>query len=144
MHLELISGDLSLDLDTLLTGPAGAQLRAGLAGAGLPPVEVQWSEGAGHGAAHRGSRLLPRDFDLPLLFAAPTRAGLNAQFSTLARILDPMEGGSAVLRATVPGVGTYQMAVVRVGGGNITHSSESIGLRHGAFWLETVIQLRAH
>lgn len=143
MHLELSSGDLTLDLDGLLNGPAGTQLLEGLAGAGLPPVEVQWSEGAGHGAAYRGSRLLPRDFDLPLLLSAPTRAGLNAQLSTLARILDPMDGGTALLRATVPGVGTYQMAVVRVGGGNITHAAGSIGLRHGGAWLETVIQLRA-
>lgn len=128
-----VSGDL-LDLDSLLmeddpiynmlpSETRGAQALSGVTGLGLPPVSVQWIEGAGDGAKFRGRRVLPRDIDLPLYFDGKDRDGLKLLLSRLAM----MVAGECELRV-VEADGTYwYVNLVRVGGGSYTYGADTIG-----------------
>ncbi|GAB3830226.1 phage tail domain-containing protein [Kribbella italica] len=140
-----VTGDL-LDLDSLLMEDdpvydlippemRGAQALTGVTGLGLPPVSVQWIEGAGDGATFRGQRVLPRDIDLPLYFDGKDREGLKALVSRLAI----MVSGECELRL-VEADGTYWYCnVVRVGGGSYVYGADTIGERD----LMMVITFRA-
>ncbi len=140
-----VTGDL-LDLDSLLMEDdpvydlippemRGAQALTGVTGLGLPPISVQWIEGAGDGAKARGRRVLPRDIDLPLYFDGKDRAGLQALVSRLAI----MVAGECELRL-VEEDGTYWFCnVERVGGGGYVYGSDTIGERD----LMMVITFRA-
>jgi hypothetical protein len=94
--LTLERAGVVVDLDRLIDSAYGAQAVAGLTGFGLPPVSVQWSEGAGDGATYQGRRIAPRDIDLPLHIAVPDRLALQAYARDLSIVLD----GEATLRVS--------------------------------------------
>lgn len=123
-----------LDLDSLLMKDdpiynllppetRGAQALAGVTGLGLPPVQVQWIEGAGDGSTFRGQRVLPRDIDLPLFFEASDRPALKELLSRLARMMT----GECQLRIVEPDESYWFVNVRRVGGGTYVYGSDTIG-----------------
>lgn len=135
LSLKIESPDDSLDLGALLNGSEGVQAVAGLTGAGLPPVSVQWSEGAGDGASYRGQRVLPRNIDIPLHIVGDSRASLRATVKRLAMIL----AAPATLRLTDTGGEQWTLGVVRVGGGDFIYGVDTDGEHE----LPLVITLRA-
>lgn len=137
-ELLLTKGDLSLDLGALLAGSdAGLQVLAGVTGLGLPDVSVQWFEGAGDGATWQGSRVLPRDIDLPLLADGLTPEGVQALISALATVFDPRTGPARLW--LVRGDERRFADVVRVSGGSWTSGTDS----DGDSWVRTLITVRA-
>lgn len=92
MRIEsLRDPSLSFDLGSIFANGFGVEALAGITGLGLPPVQLQWSEGAGDGATFRGRRVLKRPIDVPLHFLARTPQELREQVSKWTRLTaDPM------------------------------------------------------
>ncbi|WKU46739.1 phage tail family protein [Streptomyces sp. VNUA116] len=111
---------------------AGFEATAGLTGLGLPAVNVQWLEGAGDGARHRGQRVLPRDIDMPLDIVGWDRQHLSELVSRLARAL---AGECLLVVVDADGV-QWTTPVVRVGGGEVS-------LDGGGTDIQTTITFRA-
>lgn len=127
IRVTIESDTETLDLDEISVKGEGVEAVAGLTGFGLPPVEVFWSEGAGDGAQSRGSRVLPRDIDIPLHIKAPNRAALKTMIAKVSRIM----AGRMVLRVyeTGPQAPAYHLwaEVYRTGGGTFTYGDDSDG-----------------
>ena len=136
MHLQLESATDVLRLDDVLMTGKGAQAISGLTGFGLPPVNVQWLEGAGDGATFRTKRLLPRDIDLPLYIDGSDREGLKTFLARLAHVL----AGECTLRLVEDhATASWSTKVHRTGGGDFIYGSDTTGERD----LSMVITLRA-
>lgn len=125
----------TLDLNGISERGLGYQATTGLTGFGLPPVSVQWSEGAGDGATFRSRRTLPRDIDIPLEILARNRAHLQELTSRLALAL---AGGCTLSFIDDDGT-TWLAEVHRVGGGEYTYGEDTVGERE----LSLVLTLRA-
>jgi hypothetical protein len=104
-------------------------------GLGLPPVSVQWLEGAGDGAIFRRTRVQTRDIDIPIEILALDRADLQAKLSRLALVL---AGGCSLVLVNGDGV-RWSTDVHRVGGGEYTYGEDTIGENE----FQTVLTLRA-
>ncbi|MEU3265120.1 phage tail domain-containing protein [Streptomyces bacillaris] len=134
MRLELSSASDRLSLDGFETDGVGFQALAGATGLGLPPLSVQWLEGAGDGAAYRGRRVLPRDIDVPLDIVGRNRAHLSELVTRLARVL---ADESALTLTYVDSAGArWSTPVAWIGGGEMDAGS-------GERDVQTVITLRA-
>jgi hypothetical protein len=133
--LLLVSGADTIDLNEIDDKGVGFQAKSGVTGLGLPPVSVQWLEGAGDGAVFRGTRVQTRDIDLPIEILALDRADLQAKLSRLALVL---AGGCTLVLDEGNGV-TWSTEVHRVGGGEYTYGDDTVGGRE----FQTVITLRA-
>ncbi|QFP95186.1 minor tail protein [Streptomyces phage Werner] len=125
----------SLNLNEVETKGYGVQALTGVSGLGLPPVAVQWIEGAGDGAVYRRSRTLARDIDIPLDIVGRNRADLKDHLSRLSLML----AGPCTLRMIEDDGTNWSTKVVRVGGGEYTYGVDSIGSTD----LQTVITFRA-
>jgi hypothetical protein len=123
------------DLDALLNHPRGVQALAGLTGFGLPPVDVQWIEGAGNGARFRSKRHLKRTIDLPLLVDGNDRAGLKDLMDRLGTMLL----GECTLRWIEDDGTSWTTQVHRTGGGDYVYGDDTTGERD----LFTVVSLTA-
>lgn len=123
----------TLDLNEVQDKGAGFQAMAGVTGLGLPPVNVQWLEGAGDGARWRGQRVLSRDVDLPLDIVGRDRTHLRELIARLARAL---AGECSLVLVDETGV-RWSTLVYRTGGGEITLGSED------ARDVQTVVTFRA-
>lgn len=108
-----------------------------LKGTGLPPVNVQWFEGAGDGANYRGSRVLSRTIDLPLSFYGSSRDEIWDLFSQVAVIFAP-NNGQVRMKMELDGQ-TWYTDVVRTGGGDWDWASDT----DGQTFLRTVITVKA-
>ena len=98
--MTLSNGSLSVDL----ISATGVRAQKGLTGTGLPGVAVQWLEGAGDGARYRGTRVLPRELDIPVTIAAATEDALLAILEDLETILAPENAPARLtVTRTVPG-----------------------------------------
>ena len=135
IRLQLESATDKLPLDSLLTESEGVHATTGATGFGLPPVALQWLEGAGDGAVYRGRRVLPRDIDLPLYFSALGRDSLKE----LQRRLNLILSGPATLRAFEPDGTSWYLTVVRSGGGGYIYGTDTDGEHE----LATVLTLTA-
>ncbi|MEU8133233.1 phage tail family protein [Streptodolium elevatio] len=124
-----------LDLSEIETKGLGFQAKAGVTGFGLPPVSVQWLEGAGDGASFRRRRVLPRDIDIPIEILARDRPHLQALTSRLALAL----AGRCTLILLDDDSTRWETEVHRVGGGEVVYGYDTTGERE----LDTVITLRA-
>ncbi|ATI18641.1 minor tail protein [Streptomyces phage Amethyst] len=133
--LLLVSGADTIDLNEIDEYGIGFQAKSGVTGLGLPPVSVQWLEGAGDGATFRGTRVQTRDIDLPIEILALDRTDLQAKLSRLALVL---AGGCTLVLQNGDGV-QWHTDVWRVGGGEYTYGEDSVGDRE----FQTVITLRA-
>lgn len=122
-RLRLESDTDSFDLDDVFKKGRGVQALSGATGLGLPPVAVQWSQGAGDGARYRGRRVLPRDIDLPILVQDHGREPLKALVSRLALMFaDP-----CTLRFIEDDGSSWTTTVVRVGGGDYVYGQDTTG-----------------
>lgn len=120
----------------LLNGSMGVKMRLGVRGMGMPPVSLQWFDGAGDGSSFRGGRTLPRTLDLPVKITGSDRAEVLARFSLLARIL------RLPLVATLTAMfddDEYRLDVVRTGGGDYEIGVDS----DGSTILMTVLTVQA-
>lgn len=131
--LEAENG-VQLDLDSYLQHEQGFQVLSGLTGFGLPQMNVQWLETAGHGAKYRSKRALPRDIDLPLLLEGKTREGLRALVDQLSQVLS----GEVTLRF-YPDEGepdnSFYVKCHRTGGGSYVYGRDSIGETDLIMWI---------
>lgn len=135
MRLQLDNARDQFNLDDVLNKEFGVQALTGVAGLGLPPVSVQWLEGAGDGAIYRGRRVRPRDIDLPLLIQGRDRTQLKELLGRLAVMLaDP-----CTLRLVEDDGTDWSTEVVRVGGGDFVYGKDTVGTTE----LSTVVTLRA-
>ncbi|MFJ3775221.1 phage distal tail protein [Streptomyces sp. NPDC090075] len=133
--LLLVSGADVIDLNEIDDKGVGFQAKSGVTGLGLPPVSVQWLEGAGDGAVYRATRVQTRDIDIPVEILAHDRTELQAQLSRLALVL---AGGCTLVLDQGNGV-MWSSEVHRVGGGEYTYGSDTVGGRE----FQTVLTLRA-
>ncbi|WP_405799474.1 phage tail family protein [Streptomyces sp. NBC_01506] len=133
--LLLASEADTLDLNEIMDKGLGYQAKAGVTGLGLPPVSVQWLEGAGDGAIYRRRRVLARDIDIPLEILARDRRHLQELLSRLALAL----AGQCTLTLLDDDGTRWTTDVHRVGGGEYTYGTNTFGERE----LETVITFRA-
>lgn len=124
-----------LDLDDVFNTGTGVQVTSGVTGLGLPPVALQWVEGAGDGATLMGRRVTAREIDLPLMLRAADRTGLKA----LLRRLTLMLAGPCTLTFTEDGSESWSTTVVRSGGGDYTYGTDTVGERD----LEMVVTVQA-
>jgi hypothetical protein len=125
----------SLSLNGIEDEGRGVQATTGVTGLGLPPVSVQWLEGAGDGATFRRSRTLPRDMDIPLDIVGRNRDDLKKITSRLAKML----AGPCTLRLVEDDGTDWSTQVVRVGGGEYSYGNDTTGTKD----VQTVITLRA-
>ncbi|WJN63272.1 Dit-like tail protein [Streptomyces phage phiScoe54] len=125
----------SLSLNGIEDEGAGVQATTGVTGLGLPPVSVQWLEGAGDGAMYRRTRVLARDIDIPLDIVASNRDELKQILSRLAQLL----AGPCTLRLVEDDGSSWSTQVVRVGGGEYVYGENTIGEKD----VQTVITFRA-
>jgi hypothetical protein len=123
--LLLVSGADVIDLNEIDDKGVGFQAKTGTNGLGLPPVSVQWLEGAGDGATYRATRVQSRTIDLPIEILANDRVELQAQLSRLALML---AGGCTLVLDEGNGV-TWSTEVHRTGGGDYTYGGDTIGER---------------
>ncbi|QPB09848.1 minor tail protein [Streptomyces phage Sentinel] len=133
--LLLASGADTIDLNEIDDKGVGFQAKSGVTGLGLPPVSVQWLEGAGDGAVFRRTRVQSRDIDVPIEILASDRVDLQAKLSRLALVL---AGGCTLVLVDDDG-STWTTEVHRVGGGEYTYGEDSIGETE----FQTVITFRA-
>jgi len=133
--LQLQNSTDVLDLDAVLKTGSGVQVTSGVSGLGLPPVSLQWVEGAGDGATYLGRRVTARDIDLPLMLKADDRDGLK----DLARRLSLMLASPCTLSFVEDEGEAWSTTVVRVGGGTFTYGVDTIGETE----LFTVVTVRA-
>jgi hypothetical protein len=125
----------SIDLNEIVEREWGVQALAGVTGLGLPPVSVQWLEGAGDGAQFRARRVLPRDIDIPLYIFQPDRNRLKEIVWRVAQIM-----ADEMLLRFVEDDGSYwYVPVHRIGGGTYTYGVDTIGETE----LRTVVTVRA-
>lgn len=134
-RLRLETATDAIDLNDISATGKGVEALAGITGLGLPPVTVQWSEGAGDGAIYRGRRVQPREIDIPIYADGEDRDGLKLILSRLARMM------SGVMRLWfIEDDGSrWYTDVVRVGGGQYSYGFDTTGERE----LVTVFTLRA-
>ncbi|WDS51735.1 minor tail protein [Streptomyces phage Triumph] len=133
--LLLSGGTDTLDLNEIMDKGLGYQAKAGVTGFGLPPVSVQWLEGAGDGSVYRRKRVLSRDIDIPLEILARDRTHLQEMLSRLALAL----AGQCTLTLLDDDGTRWTTDVHRVGGGEYAYGANTIGERE----FETVITFRA-
>jgi len=104
---------------------SGVRARAQMRGTGLPPVNLQWFEGAGDGAQARGARVLTRTIDLPVKITGADRQSVWERFSLLAQIIAPTVD-DVRLTITLDGVDWYTI-VRRSGGGDPSWDEDTDG-----------------
>ncbi|WJN62563.1 Dit-like tail protein [Streptomyces phage phiScoe1] len=133
--LLLVSGADTIDLNEIDDKGVGFQAKSGVTGLGLPPVSVQWLEGAGDGAVFRRTRVQSRDIDVPIDILATDRSDLQAKLSRLALVL---AGGCSLVLVDDDG-SQWSTEVHRVGGGEYTYGEDTVGDTE----FQTVITFRA-
>lgn len=131
---SLVSED-EWDLDSQLKTGLGVQALSGVNGIGMPPVSVQWSEGAGDGSTFRGQRLLARDIDIRLNVLGRDRAHLVE----LVRSLGLTLSGPCRLYFREDDGQEWYADVIRVGGGGFVYGTDTTGERE----LNTVVTFRS-
>ena len=124
-----------LSLNGIAETGRGVQAVSGLTGLGLPPLQTQWSEGAGNGATYRGTRVRPRDIDIPLHVLGADREHLKDLISEFAKTVT----GGCRLRFVEDDSTSWYTDVHLVGGGGFVYGKDTIGARE----LNTVITFRA-
>lgn len=126
----------TIDLDGVARTGRGVQVQAGVTGLGLPSRDVQYMQGAGHGAVFRSMRVLARDIDLPLHFEGTDRQDLKNLLHEFARVVS----GACTLRLVEDDVvGSWAVQVHLVGGGDYSYGNDTVGHTD----LQTVVTLRA-
>lgn len=131
-RLRLETATDALDLDEISEKGSGVEALAGVTGLGLPPVTLQWAEGAGDGAVFRSRRVQPRVIDIPVYIHS---SQLGTVWSRLTRIL-----AQPVRVWFIEDNGdSWYVDAHRAGGGDYAYGIDTTG----EFDLRTVVTLRA-
>ncbi|WP_436739923.1 phage tail family protein [Streptomyces sp. BBFR102] len=133
--LLLASETDTLNLNEIMDKGLGYQAKTGVTGFGLPPVSVQWLEGAGDGATFRRRRVLTRDIDIPLEILARDRRHLQELTDRLALAL----AGRCTLTLLDDDGTRWATEVYRVGGGEYAYGGDTTGERD----FQTVVTFRS-
>jgi hypothetical protein len=134
-HLRFDTANDSLDLNQVSLTSYGVEALSGVTGLGLPPVAVNWIEGAGDGATWRGERIQPRDVDIPLYIRARNPQHLDQLLARLAKILT-----AEITLWWVEDTGEqWGLTCHRMGGGVYAYGKDTVGNKE----LQTVVTLRA-
>lgn len=134
-HLRIETADDALDLNGVSLTRYGVEALEGVTGLGLPPVAVNWIEGAGDGAQYRGERIQPRDVDIPLHVRARDRAELQ----TIVDRLNMMLTQQVNLWWVEDDGQEWGLVTHRMGGGVYVYGKDTVGETE----LNTVVTLRA-
>lgn len=135
VKFRLESGLDVMNLNEVYETGYGVQVLSGATGLGLPPVSIQWQEGAGDGAVFRGQRATPRDIDLPIVVVGRDRTHLKQVIGKYTQML-----ARSCRLVFVDDDGTEWFTEVhRTGGGSFNYGQDTDGLRE----LRTVISLRS-
>ncbi|MFC3504448.1 phage tail domain-containing protein [Micromonospora krabiensis] len=129
------TADDSLDLNGVSLTGYGVEALSGVTGLDLPPVAVNWIEGAGDGATYRGERIQPRDIDIPLYVRAPDRGQLKVTLARLSKILTR----EIQLWWVEDDGDQWGVTCHRVGGGRYAYGKDTVGETE----LRTIVTLRA-
>jgi hypothetical protein len=132
----------TIDLYTWLNqgeGGEGLEALGGILGFGMTGQKNHWSEGAGHGALYRGSRILPREMSIPLRAQARDRGKLNEVLSRMSSMFLP-DNGLVRLTYGLPGGETWYCDVIREGGGDFARRSKDSNNRT---WYKATVLLKA-
>jgi hypothetical protein len=132
MKMSSAGGEITLD------GRTGVQAGLRMRGLGLPPMSLQWFDGAGDGSTYRGGRVLPRVMDMPVKIVGADRAAVLGAFSALARVLLADRYEQTRLTLTFDD-DDYWIDVVRTGGGDYTFGVDT----DGKTILQTVLTVEA-
>lgn len=132
MGLSLEGSGLALDLDS----DPFRHLDDGK-GWGMPPVALQWFDGAGDGSVLRGGRTLRRTLEVPLLVRGSSPLQVDERLNRLARVLAPKH--PARFRRTDPDGETWTLEVVREGGGDLQWGKDT----DGRSWAQVTVVLTA-
>ena len=144
IKVTLEAGGEVLNLDEITANGEGVQAVAGLTGFGLPPVDVQWFEGAGDGAQARNVRALARDMDIPIhvFVNDPDDASARAQLRTIVAKIARVVTQTMTLKVydddTNPAAYKW-CEVTRVGGGTYVYGADTDGVRE----YNTILTIRA-
>lgn len=134
-YLRIETATDSLNLNGVSLTGYGVEALSGVTGLGLPPVAVNWIEGAGDGATFRGERIQPRDVDIPLYVRAPDRGQLEVTIARLAKILTR----EVTLWWVEDDGEQWGLTCHRMGGGVYIYGKDTLGETE----LQTVVTLRA-
>jgi hypothetical protein len=134
-RLRLESATDAFDLNSVAETGFGVEALSGVTGLGLPPVQVQWAEGAGDGAVFRGRRVQPRDIDIPIYARARNRAELRAMMARASKML----AGQVRLWFVEDEGDRWYLDMHRIGGGQYVYGADTTGETE----LRTVVTLRA-
>ena len=116
---------------------SGVFAKANVRGTGLPPVSLQWFEGAGNGKQYQGGRTLSRTIDLPIKIEGADRSQVSDRFRQVARILT-LENAPVRLVAELDNEAWY-VDCVRSGGGDFDWGVDTDGVTY----VRTVITVEA-
>lgn len=129
-ELILSNSRVSIDLYPWLklrdTEEESIQALEGILGFGFPDQTNQFFEGSSS-TTYRGSRLRPRDIDLPLVISGADRESLNAQLSTLYTALNSRYGMSR-LSYMAPDGDLWHVDVIRQSGGDYSRERSDTDL----------------
>lgn len=119
MIIESRGGAITLD------GSGGVQVGLSVRGTGLPPVGLQWFEGAGEGSSLRGGRTLARTLDMPIKVYATSRGEVDALLQRISKIF-VMQNAPVTLTLDLDGE-RWTLKVVRTGGGDWDWGADTDG-----------------
>ena len=119
MTIASRGGSLTLD------GSGGVRLGLKFRGSGLPPVGLQWFEGAGEGASLRGGRTLARVLDLPIKVYARSRGEVDDLLQQISKIFT-VQNAPVTLTLDLDGE-RWTLKVARTGGGDWDWAQDTDG-----------------
>lgn len=86
-YLTIVSDGGSVRSDEIATNGSGVEVKAGVTGFGLPPVDLQFDDSAGDGSRYRGRRVQQRTLDLHFQVYGPDRDSLKPHLDRLSQVL---------------------------------------------------------
>jgi hypothetical protein len=136
VHLELVSEYGTISLDSVFNLGKGVEALSGATGFGLPPVDAQYTSGAGDGSQFRYLRYRERDIDIPFYLKGDNRDELKQIHRDVVRALTSRQ--TCTLRF-VDDTESWVLDVKRVGGGDYIYGKDTTGDED----LTTIITVRA-
>lgn len=119
LSMESRGGALTLD------GSSGIRVGLKVRGTGLPPVSLQWYEGAGEGSSLRGGRTLARIMDIPIKVYANNRSEVDDLLQQISKIF-AVQNAPVTLTLNLDRE-VWSLQVVRTGGGDWDWGADTDG-----------------
>lgn len=86
-YLTIVSQGGTIQSNEIASTGVGVEVRAGVTGLGLPPVDLQFDESAGDGSRYRGRRVKQRSLDLHFQIYGPDRDSLKPDLDRVSQVL---------------------------------------------------------